>query len=183
MSNIQKLYEIAEVAKHSPFTAEKQLKLIEWFVKTFAEIETLEINYGLNDCFQVSSCNSVSKFEFEFGEALASFIFNLYSDLTDDQKEEIKRILDLQQQPKAKNDELKQTLAEIKAIQEKLKAFEVDLELFLRQSLRTTSKIGHDGFYWDADLYPDEQSTCYVDFENDIIENILGSLKDIRNAN
>lgn len=100
MSNIQKLYEIAGVVKlveqdyHPPFSVEKQLELIKWFVKTFAEIETLEINYCLNDCFQISSCNSVSKFEFEFEEALASFIFNLYLDLTEDQKEEIKRILE-----------------------------------------------------------------------------------------
>lgn len=102
--NLQKLYEIAGVDsvgfniytlkdEYPPFTAEKQLELIKWFVKTFAEIETLEINYHLNDCFQISSCNSVSKFEFGFEEALASFIFNLYQDLTDDQKQEIKRIL------------------------------------------------------------------------------------------
>ena len=94
MNNIRKLYEIAGVEEHSSFSVEKQLELIKWFVKTFAEIETLEINYGLNDCFQISSCNSVSKFEFEFEEALASFISNLYSDLTDVQKEEIKRILE-----------------------------------------------------------------------------------------
>ena len=114
MSNIQKLYEIVGITCKNciymennqcinkqefiedcfPFTAEKQLELIKWFVKTFAEIETLEINYCLNDCFQISSCNSVSKFEFGFEEALASFIVNLYLDLTDDQKEEIKRILE-----------------------------------------------------------------------------------------
>lgn len=119
MSNIQKLYELTGitckdlefckdcihlkdnqcVSKQEfveeclPLTAEKQLELIKWFVKTFAEIETFEINYYLNDCFQILSCNSVSKFEFGFEEALASFIFNLYLDLTDDQKEEIKRIL------------------------------------------------------------------------------------------
>lgn len=78
---------------YPPFTIKKQIELIKWFVKTFAEIETLEINYRLNDCFQISSCNSVSKFEFEFEEALASFISNLYLDLTDDQKEEIRMIL------------------------------------------------------------------------------------------
>lgn len=119
MTNIQKLYEIANITckdlefcknciymKNNqcidkqelienclPFTAKKQLELINWFIKTFAEIETLEINYYLNDSFQISSCNSVSKFEFEFEEALASFILNIWQALTDDQKEEIKRIL------------------------------------------------------------------------------------------
>lgn len=76
------------------FTSEKQLELIKWFVTNNAELETLEITYYLNDCFQISSCTKSSHFETNFDDALAGLINNLWQDLTDAERKQIKNILE-----------------------------------------------------------------------------------------
>ena len=83
-----------KVEKGYLFTAEKQLELIKWFVTNNAELETLEITYYLNDCFQISSCAKSSHFETNFEEALAGLINDLWQDLTEAERKQIKEILE-----------------------------------------------------------------------------------------
>lgn len=83
-----------EVKCYPPFTAEKQIELIKWFVTHYAELETLEITYYLNDCFQISSCAKSSHFETSFEDAIAGLINNLWKDLTSEEKQQVKGILE-----------------------------------------------------------------------------------------
>ena len=105
--NIQKLYEIAGVEKkpvysgsqlynpvitgyeYPPFTAEKQLELI----KKILEKGLLQISRSSWGNIQFCNFGNAGDYKAEFDEALASFIINLWQDLTDNQKQEIKRIL------------------------------------------------------------------------------------------
>ena len=111
--NIQKLYEIAGVEckpnyvynkvpilsglTYPPFTAEKQLELIKWLAK--------RKDFGLSCYNRAWCCETEFSWEayeydcthLEFEQALAGLIFKLYKYkkfLTDDQKQEIKRILE-----------------------------------------------------------------------------------------
>lgn len=107
--NIQKLYEIAGVKQlehpyylltymidgkpYPPFTAEKQLDLIK-FVSNFKVYES--VIHKDRKWFMCASigCNDYCESRNEsFEQALASLILELWKDLTDDQKQEIKRIL------------------------------------------------------------------------------------------
>ena len=105
--NITRLYELAGVeipkslasmcwAKEVLFTAEKQLELIKWLSDTFVfrtytrlkkEVTCLltEREYGCDEYY----CKSAS-----FDQALTGLIIELWNDLTDEQKAEIKRILE-----------------------------------------------------------------------------------------
>ena len=115
MNEVEKMYENAGIEKvyeyvghypktdengiilpmvYPPFTAEKQIELIKWFVTNNAELETLEITYYLNDCFQISSCTKSSHFETNFDDALAGLINNLWQDLTDAERTQIKETLE-----------------------------------------------------------------------------------------
>lgn len=102
--NIQKLYEITGVDsvgfntytlkdEYPPFTAEKQLELIKW-VSNFKVYES--VIHKDRKWFMCASigCNDYCESRNEsFEQALASLILELWKDLTDDQKQEIKRIL------------------------------------------------------------------------------------------
>ena len=102
--NIQKLYEIAGVDsvgfntytlkdEYPPFTAEKQLELIKW-VSNFKVYES--VIHKDRKWFMCASigCNDYCESRNEsFEQALASLILELWKDLIDDQKQEIKRIL------------------------------------------------------------------------------------------
>ena len=102
--NIQKLYEITGVDfvgfntytlkdEYPPFTAEKQLELIKW-VSNFKVYESvIHKNRKWFMCASIG-CNDYYESRSEsFEQALASLILELWKDLTDDQKQEIKRIL------------------------------------------------------------------------------------------
>lgn len=110
--NIEKLYEIAGVylcnmpdidcskecdkcEDYNPFTAEKQLELIKWvsdifIFRTYARLKKettcflTEREYGCDEYFCKSST---------LEQALAGLIIDLWRDLTGDQKQEIKEIL------------------------------------------------------------------------------------------
>lgn len=76
-----------------PFTAEKQLELIKW-VSNFKVYES--VIHKDRKWFMCASigCNDYCESRNEsFEQALASLILELWKDLTDDQKQEIKRIL------------------------------------------------------------------------------------------
>ena len=80
--------EIWETAE-PPFTAEKQLELI----KKVLEKGLLQLNRSSLGNIQFCNFGNAGDYKAEFDEALASFIINLWQDLSDNQKQEIKRIL------------------------------------------------------------------------------------------
>jgi len=118
MSEIEKLYENAGMEKieldypdnyepfYPEFTAEKQLALIKWLMRlckngenikdSFILIETLDNNYRfyLVNPNWVNSYHRVTSLKENFEEMLAGFINNLWQDLTETEKVEIKEILE-----------------------------------------------------------------------------------------
>lgn len=108
--NIQKLYEIAGVylcnmpdvdcdkecdkcEDYSPFTAEKQLDLIK-FVSNFKVYEVIKHENRKWYMCACIDCDDYYESRSEgFDQAVAGLIINLWQDLTDNQKQEIKRIL------------------------------------------------------------------------------------------
>lgn len=109
MSEIEKLYENANVEKewkplpyggidefYPPFTAEKQIELIKWLAKR----QDFGLNYYPNSKMWVAQTQFSWEFysktyeHKEFKQALAGLINNLWQDLTDTEKAEIKRILE-----------------------------------------------------------------------------------------
>ena len=115
-NNIEKLYELAKVKKkgycdfacigsdfcnnfcedyedidlyYPPFTDTKQLNLIKYFSEN---IYCIELSHNGRE-FEFYSSGSRDRNK-DFSQALASFIYYKWDDLTDEQKEEIKRILE-----------------------------------------------------------------------------------------
>ena len=88
--------ETIEVAKrecrkgHPPFTAEKQLALIKWLIKEKYFIGRYVENYDLftNSMLGYNSQNK------NFELALAGLINNLWQDLTEEEKQQVKGILE-----------------------------------------------------------------------------------------
>lgn len=70
---------------YPPFTAEKQLELIKKLGNINIDID--------NGCYMSSEILEVEAHCDEFEETLAEFVNNLWQDLTDSEKEEIRRIL------------------------------------------------------------------------------------------
>ena len=109
--NIQKLYKIAGVDiadfdiytlrdEYPPFTAEKQLELIKWLVRkndTNIEIANADNGTAWDICFDYHSIGyTATCCDEDLDQALAGLINDLWQDLTDKQKQEIKEILQLQ---------------------------------------------------------------------------------------
>ena len=104
VDNIQKLYEIAGVDfvgfntytlrdEYPPFTAEKQIEIIKFLIGKHASFDLFK-NYEQKDLYMVYyECRYFPKQYLPFEEALAESINYLWQDLTDNQKQEIKRIL------------------------------------------------------------------------------------------
>ena len=100
--NIIKLYEIAGVPRiYSEFNNGKET-IVERVFSPYRQLELIKkvLEKGLlqlsrSSLGNIQFCNfgNAGDYKAEFDEALASFIINLWQDLTDDQKQEIKRIL------------------------------------------------------------------------------------------
>lgn len=94
-NNIEKLYELVgidrfdyELAKYPDFTDTKQLNLIKYFSKN---IDFLELSHNGEEFeFYTSGSRDRNK---DFSQALASFIYYKWDDLTDEQREEVRGIL------------------------------------------------------------------------------------------
>lgn len=77
---------------YTPFTAEKQLELIKWLAKN--------LTFGVLVHSYDSKCRlnilkrHLSTSHTDFSQALAGLVCELWKDLTDKQREEIKRILE-----------------------------------------------------------------------------------------
>lgn len=109
VDNIQKLYEIAGAKQlqhpyylltymidgkpYPPFTAEKQLDLIK-FVSNFKVYEVIKHeNRKWYMCACIGCDDYYESRSESFDQAVAGLIINLWQDLTEEQKQEIKRIL------------------------------------------------------------------------------------------
>lgn len=106
MSEVEKLYKNARVSckpnyvynkapilsglEYPPFTAEKQLELIKWLIREKYLIGRYIDSYY--ELFTNSMISYNSKNEY-FEKSLAGLINNLWQDLTEEEKQEIKRIL------------------------------------------------------------------------------------------
>ena len=99
--NIQKLYEIVGVGsigfntytlkeEYPPFTAEKQLELIKWLVNKY---DDLRIERKIGMYYLHIPQIYTGEYSVQFEEGLTGLIIFLWQDLSDDQKQEIKRIL------------------------------------------------------------------------------------------
>ena len=78
---------------YPPFTAEKQLELIKWLCKSTYR-NYLLIRYNNANYYWQIECNmSDSDKTDKFSECVASIINNLWQDLTEEEKEEIRGIL------------------------------------------------------------------------------------------
>ena len=79
--------------KYPPFTAEKQIELIKWLCqKTYRNY--LLVRYDFVNYYWLIECNMTDSNRVDnFSEALASVCNNLWQDLTDQEKEEIRNIL------------------------------------------------------------------------------------------
>lgn len=74
---------------YPPFTAEKQIELIKWLARK----GLIQINYSSHQCYQFNSFRFGGDYKVHIEEALASLINNLWQDLTEQEKEQIKEIL------------------------------------------------------------------------------------------
>lgn len=77
--------------KYPPFTSEKQIELIKWL----ARLEPVEIGYSSVYGYWVENQTDI-RFYFgdQFDNALASFINILWQDLTEEEKQQVKGILE-----------------------------------------------------------------------------------------
>ena len=100
--NIQKLYEIAGVERiYSEFNNDRETVIERIFspykqlelIKKILEKGLLQINRSSWGNIQFCNFGNAGDYKAEFDEALASFIINFWQDLSDNQKQEIKRIL------------------------------------------------------------------------------------------
>ena len=82
--------EVCERHKYPPFTAEKQLELIKFLLDKYCDIR---IRKNLEGAYYITSFNDISCFSEDFEETLASFTNTHLQDLTDQEKEEIRSIL------------------------------------------------------------------------------------------
>lgn len=80
--------------KYPPFTAEKQLELIKWLTKN-DKFHCLEIEFFIKEKdYKISTYQKASNFNEDFTETLASLINNLWQDLTEEEKQQVKGILE-----------------------------------------------------------------------------------------
>jgi len=105
MNEIEKLYKNAGVEdkninnqlykdlNYPQFTAEKQLELIKWLCKNTYR-NYLLIRYDFTNYYWQIECNmSDSDKTDKFSECLASITNNLWQDLTEEEKEQVREIL------------------------------------------------------------------------------------------
>ena len=77
-------------AEYPPFTAEKQIELIKWLARK----GLLQINYSSHQCYQFNSFRVGGDYKSNLSEALASHCNNLWQDLTEEEKQQVKGILE-----------------------------------------------------------------------------------------
>jgi len=104
MNEVEKMYENAGIKKdwnstpyggieeyYPPFTAEKQLELIKFLLDKYCDIR---IRKNLEGDYYIKSFNDISCFSEDFKETLASFTNTHLQDLTEEERKQIKEILE-----------------------------------------------------------------------------------------
>ncbi|WP_405316463.1 hypothetical protein [Faecalibacillus faecis] len=79
-----------DIDGYPPFTAEKQLELIKWLARK----GLIQINYSSHQCYQFNSFRIGGDYKTDISEALASHCNNLWQDLTEEERKQIKEILE-----------------------------------------------------------------------------------------
>ena len=101
MSEIEKMYENCNFEKSMgvgsplalhPFTAEKQIELIKLLLKRGLECDTCQTGKDIEYIFSVGYERSSGDFK-EFTEALAGIMNDLWQDLYEKEKQQVKEIL------------------------------------------------------------------------------------------
>lgn len=75
------------IKRYPPFTTGKQIELIKWLAKIGIKIDKV------NDKFTFSIFGIISNFS-SFEESLANLINNIWKDLTEEEKQQIKEMLE-----------------------------------------------------------------------------------------
>lgn len=103
MSEVEKIYRNSGIGKqyfenlhgdgycYPEFTAEKQLEMIKWLVHY---IKQINITDAISGEFYFTAFGYVGYMKVDFEEALASFINNLWQDLTEVERKQIRGILE-----------------------------------------------------------------------------------------
>lgn len=106
MSEIEKMYRNAEVKsigfntytledEYPPFTAEKQLEIFKMFCRRFLEVsQHIEENGDLCYGIKATIGDFAVGFNKDFAECLADFVNCLWRNLTEEEKQKIKEILE-----------------------------------------------------------------------------------------
>ena len=79
-------------AKYPPFIAEKQLFLFQWICKRFKEIYVSHTDFEEVQSWEIVYKISVHRNSFE--ECLCAFINLLWQDLTEEEKQQVKGVLE-----------------------------------------------------------------------------------------
>ena len=93
------LSEAREIAKrecrkeYPPFTAEKQLNIIKWLLKSY-DIDFSQLGQRIDTSLDGINCISGSGSANTFEESLAQAINDLWQDLTEEERKQIKEILE-----------------------------------------------------------------------------------------
>ena len=77
--------------KYPPFTAEKQIELIKWLIQKY---KTILIEHKLNLFYINIRDIYTGKVHIEFDETIAGLINNIWQDLTEEEKQQVKGILE-----------------------------------------------------------------------------------------
>lgn len=83
-----------DIAKYPPFTAEKQIEIIKFLISKYAMFKKFR-SYEQKDLYMVCyECRYFPKQYLPFEEALAESINHLWQDLTEEERKQIKEILE-----------------------------------------------------------------------------------------
>lgn len=78
--------------EYPTFTAEKQLELIKWLLEKWMDVRFV---HNLDGIYYISSFNNASYIGKNLEECIASFVNNAWQDLTEEDKINIKNILEM----------------------------------------------------------------------------------------
>ena len=78
------------IKEYPPFTAEKQIELIKWLARK----GLIQINYSSHQCYQFNSFRVGGDYKTDISEALASHCNSLWQSLTEEEKQQVKGILE-----------------------------------------------------------------------------------------
>lgn len=72
------------------FDVQKRYKLLEWMLEKWVEVK---LTHFLDSGYYITTFNNLSYVSKNFEDAIASFINNLWQDLTEEERTQIKEIL------------------------------------------------------------------------------------------